>query len=144
MQYTKCYNKLHPLGWKIVCLCEFVRLWTLHVYSQFPYVKKEAEIWRSSFTLEHLVLSWQVNFFYENWQFKTKRHIWSLCAVFLIDRNACDSIHLSGYLSSIFHLLSSTHLLPSDSSGFVDVSYVMLQRPWIACLSSHNRMAWML
>lgn len=66
-----------------------------------------------------------------------------LCS-FVIDRNVCDSIHLSWCFSSIFHLLLSLHLPQLTAVVLLMWCSVMLQRPRIPCLSPHNRLMWIL
>lgn len=45
----------------------------------------------------------------------------------MADQTICDRIHLSGFLSFIFHPPLSTRVLPADSSGFVHVRFVVPQ-----------------
>lgn len=66
-----------------------------------------------------------------------------LCS-FVIDRNVCDSLHLSWCFSSIFHLLLSPHLPQLTAVVLLMWCSVMLQRPRIPCLTPHNRLMWIL
>lgn len=118
---------------EIICMC--------HVS-----IKKKEEVleWQTHSCSTVLPFpGWQVNLVIWIDAIRLTEIFWGLCS-FVIDRNVCDSIHLSWCFSSIFHLLLSLHLPQLTAVVLLMWYSVMLQRPRIPCLSPHNRLMWIL
>lgn len=118
----------------------------LFAYVMSP-LRKNKKFWSDKAHSCSIVLpfpGWQVNLVIWIDAIRLTEIFGGLCS-FVIDRNVCDSIHLSWCFSSIFHhLLLSLHLPQLTAVVLLMWCSVMLQRPRIPCLSPHNRLMWIL